>query len=67
MAGALGMHVVNLVEEGHGTEGEHVIILVRNITENHVRDRLLNHYPVELSNAQVLLKIIVELSYIQTK
>ena len=40
MAGALGMHVVNLVEEGHATEGEHVIILVRNITEDHVPDLL---------------------------
>ena len=55
MDGALGMHVVNLVEEGHGTESELVIILPSNIMENHVQDRLLNHHPVALFIAQVVL------------
>ena len=48
MDGALGMHVVNLVEEGHGTESELVIILHSNITENLVQDHLLNHHPAAL-------------------
>ena len=64
MAGVLGIHAVNLVEGGYGTEVEHVIILVRYITENHVQDRLLNHHSVALLDAQVVLEFIVELSYI---
>ena len=64
MDGALGMHVVNLVEEGHETESELVIILHSNITESLVQDHLLNHHPAALLIAQVVLKFIVELSYI---
>ena len=64
MDGALGIHAVNLVEEGYGKEGELVIILVRYIREKHVQDLLLNHHPVAPLNAQVISIFIVELSYI---